>query len=212
MPASGAPKGKEAEASPAASTSSSPSSATATATAAAAAKPRLPYRRPWPAYVPTVIAFVLLHYLALCTEVNEAGDGLVPSLYVSAVLENYEAGLLRDYNNGIDVRNATMPFDPVVFFEQSIMGPLYTLGCKLFGSMDGIRMVLVGAWIIHLFELGVCVRICTECRAGPFTFLRYCFCTASSGFAQLMPLMKARDEYVAKYGTKTDEAKVKKQN
>lgn len=155
---------------------------------------RIAYDRPWAVFVPTVIAFGLLNYLACCTRVNAEGTDLVLPPYAQRAADYRTTALA----NG----ETTLPASVMapLLFEETCMGLLFRMGSRLFGGMNGIQMLLVVVWFIHFFELGMCVRICVACRATPWTTLRYAFCTITAGFAQLIPLMHARQAYLARVG------------
>lgn len=155
---------------------------------------RLPYRHPWRLYLPVAIMFALLNNLAFRVEVDATGKTLVLPEYVRAVaMERY--ALRRSMAAG-QAPTERIPFNAFLFFEEDVMGTLLQAGLFLFGSHSGIQAVCVLAWLIHLFELGVCFRICWSCNASFLVTLRYMFCTCAGGFTQLSPLIKARDVWV----------------
>ncbi|CBZ33921.1 hypothetical protein, conserved [Leishmania donovani] len=171
-----------------------PAAAAAEAVQSSSRSDRLPYRHPLRLYLPVVIAFVLLNNLAFRVEVDATGKNLVLPEYVRAIaMERYA---LRRAMAAGQVPTEPIPFNAFLFFEESVMGALLQAGLFLFRSLSGIQAVCVLAWLIHLFELGVCFRICWSCNASFAVTLRYMFCTCVGGFTQLSPLIKARDAWV----------------
>lgn len=152
------------------------------------------YRRPWNCFFPTVVLFLLLNYLSFGTEVNAAGDGLVLPSYVQAAAVKRKEALEALASGQPGARPA--PFHFFLFIEQDVMGAMFYLGRLLFRGMRGIQGVCIGAWIIHAFEVGACLRVCLAHRAPILTTLRYVVATALSGFAQLMPLFAEQKEHM----------------
>lgn len=157
---------------------------------------RLKYRKPWIVFFPTAVAFILLNYLVASTETDETGKWRILPEYVTSAAEERD-NALRDFEEP--------PVNYLLTFEADVMGFLFRTGCLLFGGLGGIQLVLLAAWLVHLYELGVCVRICRECNASALITIRYCICTLAAGFAQLIPLRKAREAYLAEANAKKGE-------
>ncbi|EPY24709.1 hypothetical protein STCU_05921 [Strigomonas culicis] len=165
-----------------------PSPTTKTPARASGPLRHLPYYAPFNVYFPTVLIFALLHYATFATTPDPAHPRkLLPPAY----LRRLEAA----YGDGSGNALGSVLYLLADFFERTVVQHYYILGDVIFGAQN-VVWVVVGAWFIHLFELGMCVRICAACRARPWHTLLYMFCTATGGFAQLAPLMKARDAYV----------------
>lgn len=176
------------------SSGGAPAAAAATELDSATHQRRLPYRRPLPVFLPVVLLFVLLNYLAFGEELDATGEHLVLPAYVHGLVTRHFVERMEAATG--DAPEQPLPFNVFLFFEEKVMGSLFQLGRLCFRSHFGVQIVTVGAWLIHAFELGVCFRICWSCNAAPLVALRYMLCTAVAGFAQLSPLMKARDAWV----------------
>ncbi|KAG5502440.1 hypothetical protein JIQ42_05317 [Leishmania sp. Namibia] len=171
-----------------------PAVATAEAIQSPSRNNRLPYRRPLIVFFPVVILFVLFNYLAFGVEVDDKGESLVLPAYVQGVAMQRDA--VRKAVAAGQVLAKPVPFNAFLFFEESVMGTLFQVCRFLCRSIFGIRVVCTLAWLIHFFELGVCFRICCSCNASFPVMLLYMSCTCVGGFAQLSPLIKARDTWV----------------
>ncbi|KPI89029.1 hypothetical protein ABL78_1842 [Leptomonas seymouri] len=171
--------------------------------AAAAKRSRLEYRRPWIVFYPTAVLFLLLNYLAFWTKTNETGtERLLPDYVASYAASRV---YMREAAATGKSPSESVVFNTILFFEEDVMNFFFQLGLRWFRSLFGIQVVCVGAWLIHLFELGMCARICFSCSATLCTTALYVLCTTLAGFAQLVPLISARDAWLAKV-KKTGEA------
>ncbi|CAJ1025070.1 putative Domain (DUF4499) [Leishmania utingensis] len=168
---------------------------------------RLPYRRPLPPFLPLVFLFLLFNYLAFAVEVDDKEGVVLLPEYVRGIARKRDA--LRQAAAAGQVLTEPIPFSVFLFLEESVMGTLFQVGRFLFRSHFGIQVVCVLAWLVHLFELGVCFRICWSCNASFLVALRYMYCTSVGGFTQLSPLIQARDAWVREMRA-TEELKSKK--
>ncbi|KAK7200105.1 hypothetical protein NESM_000060400 [Novymonas esmeraldas] len=174
-----------------------PAAAAAAALQSTSTTARLPYRRPLRIFIPTVMLFVLMNYLAFNTEVDESGTTLVLPEYVrEPAMQRYRQRSEAATTSSAAASLRPLPFHAALFFEETVMGTLFQVGRVVFRSHTGIQIACVIAWFAHFFELGVCFRICWSCNASLPVTLRYLFCVAVGGITQLSPLLKARDAWV----------------
>ncbi|KAG5479426.1 hypothetical protein LSCM1_04687 [Leishmania martiniquensis] len=168
---------------------------------------RLPYRRPSGWFLPLALGFMLLNYLAFGVQVDDKGENLVLPAYVRETAMQRNA--LRKAAATGETLAEPIPFNAFLFFEESVMGTLLQAGRFLCRSFFGIQVLCVLALLAHAFELGMCFRICYSCDASFPVMLLYMLCTCVGGFAQLSPLIKARDAW-AREARPTARPKAKK--
>lgn len=137
----------------------------------------LPYRAPpiVPALVPFVM-MMLLSYLALSTHVTHDGADRVTPAYVHRLEEQPAMRWL-----GVGAR----------LFEDALMRSLFKIGVACFASIRGIRVVAVAAWIAHVIETSIGVRLCREHGATLLTTLKYACGVFCVGWLQLRALRRA---------------------
>ncbi|EAN77558.1 hypothetical protein, conserved [Trypanosoma brucei brucei TREU927] len=137
----------------------------------------LSYRRPWATFVPTLICFLLLNYLAFGTTVDEEGtDLVVPS--------------------GLGDNNTSSLSKLQLLFEDRLMRSLFRVGLFMFREMKVIQLVAVLAFVIHCGEAGLAAGICIRCKADRRTFGLYTVLTLLGGATQLGPLFEAEKDYL----------------
>lgn len=160
----------------------------------ATAKPRrMGYARPMKPFLPIVLAFIMLNYLVASTETDASGRHRILPEYVEQMAQE-----LVYARRQAEASGTAAPAAPVaLYFEETIMGFVFNLGLLIFRSFQAVQALLIVTWIVHCYELGVCVKICRQCNTGPVATARFLFCTAVSGFAQLGLMLKARDAFLA---------------
>lgn len=165
------------------------------ASAGTARRPRLAYHAPLTMFYPTALLFILVNYLAFGTTTDESGTERLLPPYLASYATS------RDYMREA-AASGTSPTESLVlnallFFEEYVMGFLFNFGTHIFQSLFGIQVVCIVAWMIHLFEMGMCSRICVACNATLPVAALYMLCTSLGGFAQLVPLTAARNAWLA---------------
>lgn len=158
------------------------------------------YRPPWTSYAPTVFLVFILNYMAF-TSVPSPEDKrvrLTPK-YLSQYYDH-----LQTTKTGDDVSDNFLVRYPFLFpicqfWEAVIIDNFYRLGIFIFRDLSHVYTLTLVVWLIHFFELGICMRVCFSCHVSPLKTFLYALCTATGGVGQLVPLLNERDYYLTQH-------------
>ncbi|CAD2212804.1 hypothetical protein AGDE_00747 [Angomonas deanei] len=153
---------------------------------------RLAYNAPHQVFYPTVFFFLLFIYIMLVSVPGKDGK----HLRVPPYLLRMEAVIPTLPVDSTSRSLVELGYEVCSFFEREIADHFFTLGLFIFRSRDNMMVVLILAFLIHCFEMGIAYRICRSCKATLPVMALYLLGTALGGFTQVFALQDARKAYL----------------
>lgn len=119
----------------------------------------------------------LLTALATCFEPTADGASLLPPASVADILRSRSSSNADAFN--------------VSVFGFYLVDGLYRIAVRLGLSLFAVRVICVGAWLVHAGEAFYAHTLCRRGRASTSTTVAYVVMTFIGGFGQVIPLKAA---------------------